>query len=107
MNDWFSAGVTLFMTKAGIILASVSMATFAVLSDAKRHTFWSAILAIVTGTTMGVIAAASIVALMGWPEQVGYGVASVFAIAGDRLIKSIMRAAENPLSAWNQWRNKE
>lgn len=95
------------MAKIGTIMASLSMAVIAVSIDAKRHNWLSAILAIIAGTVTGVIAASAIVALMGWPEQTGYGVASVFAIAGDRLVKWIMRMADDPASLLNLWRGKK
>lgn len=81
------------------------MAVFSVLVDAKRHSPLSAMLAIVVGTVTGVIAASSIVAIMGWPEQAGYGVASIAAISSNNLIKWILRISSDPLSAWSKWRS--
>lgn len=64
---------------------------------------FSAILAIIAGTVMGVIAASAIVALMDWPEQTGYGVASVFAISGNNLIKWLLRVSQDPTSLLRLW----
>ncbi len=107
MNSFWLDGLAVLTAKAATIAASFSMAVIAVAIDARRHSWGSAVLAVICGTIMGVIAATSIVSLMGWPDQVGYGIASIFAIAGDRLVKAIMRYADNPLSAWNKWRGKK
>ena len=107
MNSFITGTLALLTAKFLVILSSFTMATVSVSLDAKKHNWVSAILAVFCGTVTGVIAASSIVALMGWPESTGYGVASIFAIAGERLVKSIMRAADNPLGAWSRWRKGE
>lgn len=106
MNQLFVEGVALLIAKAGIIAAAVTMAVVSVLINSKKHTLPSALLAIIAGTILGVIAASSIVALMGWPEQVGYGISAIFAISGDGLVKSLIRMANDPLSTWKNWRGK-
>ncbi len=79
----------------------------AVLIDARRHTLLSALLAIIAGTIVGVIAASSITSLMGWPEQVGYGVSAVFAISGNNLIKWLLRVSKDPSELLDIWRGKK
>ncbi len=106
MNNLFTDGVALLLAKAGIIAAAAGMAIVSTLINAKKHTLPSAILAIVAGTIMGVIAASSIVALMGWPEQVGYGISAIFAISGEGLVKSLIRISNDPLASWKNWRGK-
>ncbi len=75
--------------------------------DAKRHSLPSALLAIFAGTVVGVIAASSITTLMGWQEQVGYGIASIAAVSSNNLIKWLLRASQDPLSFWDRFRGKE
>lgn len=82
------------------------MATVAVLIDLRKHTLASALLAIIAGTALGIIGASSIVALMGWPEQVGYGVASIFSISGNNLVKWLLRISKDPTELWDKWRGK-
>ncbi len=72
--------------------------------DAKRHSFPSALMAIFAGTVVGVIAATSIVALMGWPEQVGYGISAVAAVSGNNLVKWLLRASVDPMSLWQRFK---
>ena len=103
MGDFLTAGVTLFWAKFATIMAALTMAGIAVAIDAKRHSPLSAVLAIFAGTVMGVIAASSIVALMGWPESVGYGVASIFAISGNNLVKWLLRVSQDPTSLLRLW----
>lgn len=106
LNNLFESGVGLLVAKAGIVAISAGMAIVAVLMNSKKHTLPSAILAIIAGTVLGVIAASSIVALMDWPEQVGYGISAVFAISGEGLVKTLIRISNDPLSAWSKWRGK-
>lgn len=106
MNDFLASGVAILSAKFLTILASLTMAVFSVLVDAKRHSPASAFLAIIVGTVTGVIAASAIVSIMGWPEQAGYGVASVAAISSNNLIKWLLRVSNDPLSALNKWRGK-
>lgn len=107
MGDFFTAGAAVIMAKAATIGASFLMAVISVLIDRNHHTPVSGFLAIVAGTLMGVIAATSIVALMNWPEQVGYAIAGIFAISGNNLIRWLLRASNDPLSIWDRIRGKK
>lgn len=104
MGDFLTAGVALVSAKFLTIMAAFSMALISVGIDSKRYTLPSAILAIIAGTIVGVIAASSITALMGWNESVGYGIASIFAISAQNLIKWLLRASQDPLSIWQRIR---
>jgi len=104
LGDFLTAGVAIISAKFLTIMAAFSMAIVSVGIDSKKYTFPSAILAIFAGTIVGVIAASSIIALMGWSEQVGYGVASIFAISAQNLIKWLLRASQDPLSLWQRIR---
>ncbi len=84
-------------------MAALIMAGIAVAVDAKRHNPLSALLAIIAGTVMGVIGASSVVAIVGWPEQAGYGVASILAISGNNLIKWLLRVSQDPTSMIRLW----
>jgi hypothetical protein len=100
-------GLALLTAKAAVIAASALMAIASVLVDMRKHTFASALLAIVIGTAVGVIAASSVVAIMGWPEQAGYGVAGIFAISGQNIVKWLLRVSADPLKLWKDWRGKK
>lgn len=80
------------------------MAIIAVGLDARRHTFPSAILAIFAGTVVGVIAASSICAMFGLPEQVGYGISAIAAVSANNLVKWLLRVSVDPLSLWQRFR---
>ena len=107
MNNFWIDGLALLTAKAALIGASAVMAIAGVLLDLRKHTLASAMLSIIIGTFVGVIAAASIVPIMGWPDAAGYGVSAIFAISGNNLVKSLLRASANPLSSWNKWRGKK
>lgn len=79
------------------------MAGISVAIDSKRHSPLSALLAVIAGTVMGVIGATSVVAIMGWPDAAGYGVASLFGIAGNNLIKWLLRVSHDPTSFLRMW----
>lgn len=83
------------------------MAIAGVLLDLRKHTLASAILSVLIGTLVGVIAASSIIPIMNWPDSAGYGVSAIFGISGNNLSKSLLRASANPLSSWNKWRGKK
>lgn len=104
MGDFITASVTILSAKFLTIMAAFSMAIVSVGIDSKKYTFPSAMLAVFAGTIVGVIAATSITALMGWSEQVGYGVASIFAISAQNLIKWLIRSSQDPLSLWQRIR---
>ncbi len=104
MSDFFSSALTLIGAKILTILASFSMALISVGIDSKKYTLPSAIMAIFAGTVVGVIAASSITALMGWSESVGYGIASIFAISAQNLIKWILRSSQDPITLWQRIR---
>lgn len=107
MNNFIMDGLALLTAKAAVIAASALMAIASVLVDMRKHTFVSALLAIVVGTAVGVIAASSVVAIMGWPEQAGYGVAGIFAISGQNIVKWLLRVSADPLKLWKEWRGKK
>jgi hypothetical protein len=106
VNEFWFQGVALASAKAATIAASFLMAVIAVLIDMKNHTWPSAILAVLCGTVLGVISAISIVSLMGWTEQVGYGVSAIFGIAGNGLVKWIIKMSQDPSKLLDMWRKK-
>ncbi len=107
MNSFWLDGLALLTAKAALIGASAVMAIAGVLLDLRKHTLASAILAVIIGTLVGVIAASSIIPMMNWPQESGYGISAVFGISGNNLAKSLLRASANPLSSWNKWRGKK
>ncbi len=107
MNNFLVDGLALLTAKAAVIAASALMAIASVLVEMKKHTLLSALLAIFVGTVVGVIAASSVVAVMGWPEQAGYGVAGIFAISGQNLVRFFIKASADPVKTWKDWRGKQ
>lgn len=107
MDEILRGAFSLLSAKLFTIGASFVMATIAVGLDAKRHSLPSALLAIFAGTVVGVIAATSICSLMGWNEQIGYGVSAVAAVSANNLVKWLLRVSADPLSLWQRFKGGE
>jgi len=106
LNNFITAGVALISAKFLVIITSMTMAVIAVGLDAQKHTLPSALFAIFAGTVIGVVAAVTLVALFGWSESVGYGVASIASISGNNLVKWLLRVSQDPTSLLRLWWNR-
>ena len=109
MGDFITTSVAVISAKFLIIITSLTMAVIAVGLDARKHTLPSALFAIFAGTVIGVVSAVALVALFGWSEAVGYGVASIASISGNNLVKWLLKISQDPTSIIRLWlgRGKE
>jgi membrane associated rhomboid family serine protease len=92
--------------KATYLVFSTLAAVVAVLLDRKRYTWFTAILAIIAGALVAILATDPIVSVLGLPEGAAHGIAGVLGITGRNIIVWLNKASENPLKAWNEWRKK-
>jgi hypothetical protein len=92
--------------KATYLIFSTVAAIIAVLLDRKRYTWFTAILAIIAGALVAILATDPIVSVLNLPENAAHGIAGVLGITGRNIVVWMNKASENPLKAWNEWRKK-
>lgn len=92
--------------KATYVIFSTLAAIIAVLLDRKRYTWWTAILAVIAGALVAILATDPIVSILSLPENAAHGIAGVLGITGRNLVMWVNKASENPLKAWSEWRKK-
>lgn len=92
--------------KATYLIFSTLAAVVAVLLDRKRYTWFTAILAVIAGALVAILATDPIVSVLGLSDGASHGVAGILGITGRNLIVWLNKASENPLKAWNEWRKK-
>lgn len=92
--------------KATYLIFSTLAAVIAVLLDRKRYTWFTAVLAVIAGALVAVLATDPIVSILSLPDGAAHGVAGVLGITGRNLIVWLNKASENPIKAYQEWRKK-
>lgn len=97
MNDiWgYLAGL-----KLPTVAPALAGAAIAVLLEFKRHTWATAILALVSGAFLALVGTEPIVHFFNWPVSANNAVAGVLGISGRNLIVWLLQVSKDPLGAW-------
>ncbi len=86
--------------KTATILPAVVGGAIAILLEKSRHTWGTALIALLSGVFVAYVATDSIVEYLGWEGNASSTVAAVLGITGRNLIMWILVASRDPLKAW-------
>lgn len=92
--------------KASTLLFAIIAGLISVLIDWRKHTALTAILAVIAGALMAVVATDPIVALFKLSGEWSNAIAAVLGISGRNLVVFISKASKDPLELWDRWRGK-
>ena len=97
---------TLLEQLAALKLATAATAivgaAIAVLLEFKRHTWATALLALVSGAFVALAATEPLLHFFNWPADYGHAVAGVLGISGRNLIVWLLTVSKDPLSVWRK-----
>lgn len=93
--------------KASYVLAAVFAALVAVLLDWKRYNFWTALLAIVSGVLVAVVATDPVVTVLHLPDTGNNAVAAALGIGGRNLIVFIHQVSKDPTKFMDRFRGRK
>ncbi len=97
MNDFW---MWLSSAKFASVFTSLGGAAIAVLLEFKRHTWATALLALVSGVFVAFVATEPVVEFFRLSDNAGNAVAGVLGISGRGLIIWVLAVSKDPLRAW-------
>jgi len=89
-----------------VLIVSVIAAALSVLLDIKRHSFWTAILAIVSGALVALICTEPVVAFLN-ARGGEHAIAGTLGVAGRNLVVWVQVTSRDPLALINALRGKK
>jgi hypothetical protein len=101
--DAVYAALAFIGAKAGTIVTAAMFAGMGFLLDSRRHSVWTAVLALAAGTTMAVVFTDPIVDYLGHPNWAN-GIAAMLGVGGRNLIMFINRVSQDPTELVRFWR---
>lgn len=103
MQDWWH-----HITNApASLFASFLGAAIGVALEFRRHTWATAVLALISGVFVAYFGTDPIVSILGLPANAGNAVAAVLGISGRNLISFWLSASKDPISLWDRIRGKK
>lgn len=102
----FSEALAVLGLKASTVIFSTLVAVVAVLLDYRKHSFWTAILAVVAGVVVAVIMTDPIVKTLNLSGEWANAIAGILGISGRNLVAWVSKASKDPLELWDRWRGK-
>lgn len=98
--------LAVFGVKISTIASALIMAVLAVLLDIKRHTWLTAMLAVICGVVVAVLATGPLTAWLHLDDNWSHAVAGVLGISGRNLIVWISKVSKDPTALVRLWRGE-
>lgn len=92
--------------KVSTLIAATVAAVLFVLLEIRQHSLFTAVLAILSGVTVAMLATTPILEFWNLPTSAEHAIAGILGITGRNLIIWIGRAAKDPAKFWQTLRGK-
>lgn len=103
MQDWLQHA----WAHGASITTALGGAVIGVLLDFRRHTWATAMLAIVSGVFVAYLATDLIVSILSLPQNASNAIAALLGISGRNLLLWVLQVSRDPINLWDRIRGKK